>query len=295
MRFAPGLLAVFILVARAVPALAACGDNPGDAAALAATQAHVEATCPCAAATSHQEYVRCAALALRTMVGNNTLPPECLKTAWRCAKRSTCGRPGAVTCCRVAASGRVRCAIKREASRCTGDRCVGTHPSCCDACGPIGCNPPPTTTTTTVPPCGGGPFSCGGACPAGLTCAPVSDFEPYCGCVPDGSQPCGDATQPFCNGTCPPGEECGPAAIFEGAPCFCHPVGATPCGEVGYPTCGGICPDDDVCQAFRAGTIRLCSCADPAVQCSTGCGVQGVCPPGEACTVNEGPCGCGAP
>lgn len=294
MRFAPGLLAVALLVARAVPALAECGDNLGDAAALAATRADIEASCPCDSAASHREYVRCAFDVIRTHIGNNTLPAECVKTARRCASQSTCGRGGAVTCCRVADSGRVRCSIKRDPARCKPPRCVGAHASCCDACGPTGCNPPPTTTTTTVPPCGGSAFSCSGACPAGLTCAPVSDFEPYCGCVPDGSQPCGSAAQPFCNGTCPPGEECGPTAIFEGAPCFCHPVGATPCGEAAYPTCGGGCPGDDVCQAFRAATITLCNCVDPTVAC-TGCFIQGVCPVGEVCTFSEGPCGCGAP
>ncbi len=294
MRFAPGLLALAMIVASAAPVLAACGDDPGDAAAMAAARADVEATCSCATATSHNEYVRCALGVIRAHAANSMLRPECVKPLRRCAAQSTCGRPGAVTCCRVATSGRVRCGIKRDASRCTGGRCVGAHASCCDACGPNGCLPPPTTTTTTIPPCGGGPLLCGGSCPSGRTCAPISDFEPYCGCVPDGTQPCESETQPFCNGTCPAGQECGPTAIFEGAPCACLPIGSTPCGEATYPTCGGACPDDDVCQPFRAATITLCACADPAVACD-GCFIQGVCPAGQACTFSEGPCGCSAP
>src|SRR6188508_1904808 len=147
MRFAPGLLAVAMLIARAVPILADCGDDPGDAAALAATRADIEASCPCDAAASHRDPVRCAFDVIRTHIGDDTLPAGCVKTARRCASQSTCGRDGAVTCCRVADSGRVRCAIKRDPSRCRAPRCVGTHASCCDACGPAGCNPPPMTTT----------------------------------------------------------------------------------------------------------------------------------------------------
>lgn len=295
MRFAPGLLAVAMLIAPAVPALADCGDDPGDAAALAATRADIEASCPCDAAASHRDYVRCSFDVIRAHIGNNTLRAECVKTARRCASQSTCGRDGAVTCCRVADSGRVRCAVKRDPSRCNAPRCVGTHASCCDACGPAGCNPPPTTTTTMPPACGGGPFACGGACPAGLTCAPVSDFEPYCGCVPDGSQSCGGGTTPFCNGTCPPGEECGPTQIFEGAPCICVPVGTSACGEATYPTCGGACTGDAVCQAMRLEALTFCACVGPATQCSTACAGPGVCPTGEVCIVNGTPCGCGAP
>src|SRR6185295_6855546 len=230
-----------MIVASAAPLLAECGAGPGDAADMAAARADIEAACSCATAASRREYVRCALGVIGARVAGNVLGAECVKPLRRCVLRSTCGRPDAVTCCRVGAP-RVRCAVKRDASRCTGARCVGQHASCCDACSASGCLPPPTTTTTTIPPCGGGPFACGGSCPSGATCAPVADFPPYCGCVPDGSQACGSAAQPFCNGTCPPGEECGPLAIYEGAPCACLPAGQTSCGEATSPTCGGACP-----------------------------------------------------
>jgi hypothetical protein len=292
MRFAPGLLAVAMMVASAAPVFADCGDDPGDAADVAATRADIEATCSCASAMNHAEYVRCAFGVIRAHVGANMLGSECVKPIRRCATRSTCGRPGAVTCCKVGAP-RPRCAVKRDASRCTGARCVGQHASCCDACAASGCLPPPTTTTTTIPPCGGGPFSCSGNCPSGTTCAPTSDFEPYCGCVPDGSQACESVDQPFCNGTCPPDEKCGPLAIYEGAPCACLPGGQTACGEATYPTCGGACPEGSDCAPFRAASFTLCMCADPNVTCD--CNVQGACPAGQTCQILEGPCGCFTP
>jgi hypothetical protein len=55
-----------------------------------------------------------------------------------CAARSTCGKPGFVTCCRTTAKGVTKCSIKHGAAKCTapkhGGATVGTHASCCDAC-----------------------------------------------------------------------------------------------------------------------------------------------------------------
>jgi hypothetical protein len=108
------LAGAFLLALVAAPgwALARCGDEPGDAAAVAAARAEVEATCK------------------------------------RCAARSTCGKPGFVTCCRTSAGGVTRCSTKRDAERCVapagGSACVGSVSSCCDACTDGGCAPPPT-------------------------------------------------------------------------------------------------------------------------------------------------------
>jgi hypothetical protein len=146
-----------------------------------------------------------------------------------------------------------------------------------------------STTTTTLAPCGGGPFSCGGACDPGLTCAPVSDFAPYCGCVPDGTQPCESATQPYCNGTCGGGGTCGPTAFFPGSACICVPPGGTACGLAGPPVCGGECPSGQECQAYDLDTLLFCACATVGSTC--GCGMPGTCPGDEWCHVDP-PCGC---
>ena len=58
--FAVSLVAVALLMGASDRALAKCGDNPGDAAAVAATRAQVDAQCPCGSAMKHGDYVRCA-------------------------------------------------------------------------------------------------------------------------------------------------------------------------------------------------------------------------------------------
>ena len=152
----------------------------------------------------------------------------------------------------------------------------------------------PSTTTTTMGACGGGPFNCGGSCAPGGVCAPISDFPPYCGCVPDGSQPCGDAFWPYCNGLCPPGETCGSVAHLPDAGCFC--VATQPaCGEAAYPTCDGACPSGQACYPFQlpGSSYEFCACT-PVGPCGTTCPglTGGECPPGDVCQVGFDPCGC---
>ncbi|GEM_PF-802002 len=126
-----------------------------DPAAVAAVRAAAEARCPCAAATNHGQYVKCVAGVAKAAVAGGELPKSCKGAVVACAARSTCGKPaGSVTCCRTNAKGVTRCAIKASASKCKapkgGGACVGTAPSCCEACSQGSC-PLPTTTTTTVP------------------------------------------------------------------------------------------------------------------------------------------------
>jgi hypothetical protein len=135
----------FGVVAGSSRGWAACGDEPSDAAAVAAVRAQIELACPCAEAADHASYLRCA----RSVVGAANMSTRCRKVVLRCARGTTCGRPGAVACCRVRAD-RTRCSILRNAGRCTAaGGCVSAAPSCCDACDAAGCAT--TTTTTTLP------------------------------------------------------------------------------------------------------------------------------------------------
>ncbi len=177
-------LLMFGLTAIAGQAGAGCDPaTPADAADIAAARAAVAASCPCDDATSHGEYVRCAAEQASAALQN----PSCLRVVKRCAARSTCGRPGAVTCCRTSASGTVSCAVKHEAAKCRarqgGTACVGGLASCCDACGPGGCVTTTTTTTTLPPVCGNGVVEAPEMCD-GTTC-PLQ-YVPY----PDGCEAC---------------------------------------------------------------------------------------------------------
>ena len=148
------LSALGLLLAAGGPSFAACGDNPGDAQAVAATRAQIAQQCPCSSFNSHGAYQRCAANVTNQAVQAGTLSKQCADVVMSCAGNSTCGRAGAVTCCQTDATGATTCSVKGKASACTapsgGSACVGTQSSCCDACVSGGCAGGGGTTTTTV-------------------------------------------------------------------------------------------------------------------------------------------------
>ena len=123
-----------------------CFDRPGDVCEVAAARATVASQCDCAGAPDHGTHVRCAAGVADTAVAENRLAPTCRNEVVRCASKSTCGRTGRVTCCRVGADGRKRCGVKHEGSSCRapqgGRACLGTATSCCDACTAPACPTP---------------------------------------------------------------------------------------------------------------------------------------------------------
>ena len=154
----PGVLAIAVLCTSPALTFGGCGDNPGDDVAVADARTAVEATCTCATATSHGAYVRCAAEVAnaRAKALPQLLPTYCKGAVKRCAARSTCGKPGFVTCCRTSAAGTTKCSTKRDGDHCIapagGSACTGSFSSCCDACTDGGCASPPTTTTSSTVP-----------------------------------------------------------------------------------------------------------------------------------------------
>jgi hypothetical protein len=100
-------------------------------------RAEIAATCDCAGATRHGDYVRCVSTVLKRRVKAGELLRECARVIRRCEARSTCGRAGTVTCCRTSRNGTL-CSVKRDAASCTaphgGEAHLGNTPSCCDAC-----------------------------------------------------------------------------------------------------------------------------------------------------------------
>src|SRR5437870_11627 len=155
MRSFVRLLSAFVLLLAAAEAsFAACGDNPGDAQAVAATRAQIAQQCPCSGFRSHGAYQRCASGVTNQAVQAGTLSKACAEVVNNCAGNSTCGRPGAVTCCQTGATGATTCSVVSRASACKapsgGSACVGTQSSCCDACVSGGCAGGGGTTTTTL-------------------------------------------------------------------------------------------------------------------------------------------------
>jgi hypothetical protein len=108
-----------------------------------ATRTQIDAECDCAAATKHGAYVHCASQVISRAVKAGTLGKTRKGAVKACAARSTCGKPGFVTCCRTTAKSVTRCSIKSDPAKCKatkgGTARVGTHASCCDACTENGC------------------------------------------------------------------------------------------------------------------------------------------------------------
>ena len=155
--FVYGMLAFTLVVSMPTGASAKkCTDD----AAVAAARAAASTECDCAGSSNHGQYVKCVGEVAKARVESDDLPGECKGDVVRCAAKSTCGKPGSVTCCRVDRRGKVKCSIKRSADKCRppngGTACVGSSESCCDACdgacgGSTTTTAPPVTTTTAAP------------------------------------------------------------------------------------------------------------------------------------------------
>jgi hypothetical protein len=149
------LLASLTLVASAADVAlgARCDPAGSDAASIAAARAAVDAACDCSAAATHGEYVRCASAVLKELPGG--LPKQCKGTVKKCYAKSTCGKPGFVTCC-VSKGGEIKCKTQKDADTCVDKGGVtGSATSCCDACpqSTVTTTSTSTTTTTLLPAC----------------------------------------------------------------------------------------------------------------------------------------------
>ena len=122
-----------------------------DPATIASMRADAEVQCPCTTAAGHAPYVHCIGQFAKAAVKSRGVPKACRAALVRCAKKSTCGAPGSITCCRTTAKGAMKCSVKSSAGKCAapmgGSACVGAMPSCCDSCGAGSCG----ATTTTTP------------------------------------------------------------------------------------------------------------------------------------------------
>ncbi len=211
---------------------------------IANARAAVAANCDCAGALTHGAYVSCAAQQANTVLVNKS----CAGSVKKCASHSTCGKPGAVTCCLTTTKG-TKCKIKKDAAHCTAKQgTVGSCTSCCDACPAPGSGPScpttsmttstttssttptstststsitmpmcPTTTTLGIPNC---QTNFCGPCLSGQAC--TADGNGQCGCT--GPVLCG-GTYSICGGECPTGQMCAQIPVPAGCPsigCDCQ-------------------------------------------------------------------------
>jgi hypothetical protein len=134
-------MAFSLLAFTAQRSYAKCDPTGADAADIANARAQVTANCPCATATNHGQYVKCAGEQARM----NLVNQSCRGAVVKCAAKSTCGKPNFVACCRTK-NGVTKCSTKSSASHCTapmgGSACASTKSSCCDACTASGCASP---------------------------------------------------------------------------------------------------------------------------------------------------------
>jgi hypothetical protein len=98
-------LAAAVAIGAATAAQAAPACDPEDVAAIGAAIAEA---CPCEGRTNpagevvpwknHGQYVSCVARERNRLARDLEVSKSCLRTAVKCGARSTCGKPGFVTC-----------------------------------------------------------------------------------------------------------------------------------------------------------------------------------------------------
>jgi hypothetical protein len=146
MRFVVGgFVALSLMLGAAGAGHAGCGKDPGDNQAVIDARAAAEQACHCGTSQNHGTFVSCVAGVAKQRVTDGMLPKNCAGKVKKCAAKSTCGKPGFVTCC-VTSGNKTKCKLKKSAEACTAKHgSVNASPSCCSASQPIttdSCNSP---------------------------------------------------------------------------------------------------------------------------------------------------------
>jgi hypothetical protein len=123
-------LTLVVLVATAPIAMAM--GKPDCSGAVPAVQAAVTATCDCATATNHGQFVRCAGQVVKGLVATGAVGKTCKGAMVRVLAKSSCGKTDAVACCFVDKP----CRVKKTAICARLGGLVGSTPFCADACVP---------------------------------------------------------------------------------------------------------------------------------------------------------------
>ncbi len=229
----PAVLVVVGSLAGSGTVFAKC-DTLANANALRDARTAIDDACPCAAATSAGAHGKCAKGVVNDRVEMQMLAKTCRGEALNHAKKSVCGRPGAVVCCRVKPStGKTSHKIASAPEKCTStpsmNACVSVFPTIDTGCDAMGC---------VQPVCGNGAV------------------EPTETCDPPRTDVCDASCQLV---TCePPVGACGNGTVDAGE--TCEPPGGGACGWDCQAT---------ACAAAGAGEIDV-ACVSGAAAVAAG-------------------------
>ena len=155
--FISGLVVGSMLLGAGV-VYAKCGDAAGDEDAVKSARSQVATDCNCANPQpngTHGDFVKCAADITKTRssldpMDPNFLPKQCKGIVKKCAAKSTCGKPGFVTCCFTTTKG-PKCKTQKDATTCANKGGTATvdpsNTSCCSTTAPLtkdACNASPS-------------------------------------------------------------------------------------------------------------------------------------------------------
>lgn len=150
-----GALVVLLASGTMSPTLAACvSAKCPDEALVQQARGTIQQTCGCMrAGQTHRAYMKCVKNALKG-ADLSSLRRPCRKLILRCERKSICGEPEAVVCCRMKKTGKVGATIHKLATKCKNGRAcsasLGLYSSF-DACDATGvCAGAIATTTTTA-------------------------------------------------------------------------------------------------------------------------------------------------
>ena len=107
--------------------------KPDCSTALATVEAAVAATCDCAAAPNHGQFVRCAGKVVRELAKGGSLGKSCKGQMVRVFAQSSCGKAAAVTCCKAGG-----CFVRKATICQKVGGTPGATPFCSDACSTAG-------------------------------------------------------------------------------------------------------------------------------------------------------------
>lgn len=253
------VVAALALALQATPALArGCDERGADEYGMSRTRSTILVRCRCDG--SRRRYERCAARKIDAAIADGSVARACRPRLMGLARRSRCGRPDAVTCCRTAADGSTKAFIAGSAAACrptdpAGRACVSGSPTTAGACRPWLDPASSGSACVTSPPCGDGKVDPGEDCDGEYFCHACRIEYRLC-CltpVPAGSSDerlCRDFTYHSLGATEQFGHECRLGAFYVGDG-SCSPDRqrcVPPVGVGGSLCCQGVgqCADHDL-------------------------------------------------